>query len=125
MATHRPVVIVSLILEQDADKIVSKLVRVGYRVTAIDNKLCYFDPDKVGALCTIIVESDPDSSKNLKPCKGNVYDEFFEYIVKILNESDIKYTSLVTVWGDVNCMRFGGSNTPREINEKAKTAYRD
>jgi len=38
MATHRPVVIVSLILEQDADKIVSKLVRVGYRVTAIDNK---------------------------------------------------------------------------------------
>lgn len=123
MSTNRLVIIVSLILEQDADKIVSKLVRVGYRVMTLNDKLCYFDPDKVGALCTIIVESDPDNSKNLKPCYG--YDEFFEYIVKILDESDIKYISLAIVYGDVNCMRFSGSNAPREKNKKTKTAYRD
>jgi len=105
-------VIVTLLSELDADKIVSILVKNGYTISAgaADHKLCHgFSIDTIAGNCCFTMTGNPSGDKSKSNSSAL---DFLDYLKAIFEKNNIKYFSLIVAKGDQ--LNWASSNIKRK-----------
>lgn len=112
-------IFVTLLLESDADKIVSHFVRKQYKISSSGDNLVYKqDGSYMGYLCIFNIFSKGNNNGKSSSCL-----EFCKFINKELEDIGINFFSIVCVYAD-GSTAWVGSNIKRIQETKENGPYR-